>query len=73
MILQQMMAAATSSAVAADADDGGVASPCSPLLVFGMDANTYKVHDEGKRQGVIDFTKHLATMNILTCWGAGKI
>jgi len=55
------------------ADDGGVASPCSPLLVFGMDANTYKVHDEGKRQGVIDFTKHLATMNILTCWGAGKI
>jgi hypothetical protein len=50
-----------------------VASPCSPLLVFGRDANTYKVHDEGKRQGVIDFTKHLATMNILTCWGAGKI
>ena len=56
------------SAVAA----GIGSAPCPPLLVFGMDANTYKVHDEGKRQGVIDFTKHLAMMNIATCWGAGE-
>ena len=47
-------------------------APCPPLLVFGMDANTYKVHNEGKRQGVIDFAKHLAAMNIATCWGAGE-
>ena len=56
------------SAVAA----GIGSAPCPPLLVFGMDANTYKVHNEGKRQGVIDFAKHLAAMNIATCWGAGE-
>lgn len=43
-----------------------------PLLIVGMDANTYKIHDEGKRQGVIEFARHLAGLNLATCWGAGK-
>ena len=43
-----------------------------PLLIVGMDANTYKIHDEGKRQGVIQFARHLAGLNLATCWGAGK-
>jgi hypothetical protein len=37
-----------------------------------MDANTHKTHEEGKRQGVIEFAQHLAGLNLATCWGAGK-
>ena len=37
-----------------------------PLLIVGMDANTYKIHDEGKRQGVIEFARHLAGLNLAT-------
>ena len=43
-----------------------------PLLLVGMDANTHKTHEEGKRQGVIEFAQHLAGLNLATCWGAGK-
>lgn len=45
------------------------ASTAAPLLIFGLDANTYVKHKEGTQQGVIEFVEHLADLNLATCWG----
>lgn len=55
-----------------DAEAAGqpASAPPPPLLVFGIDANTYAVHIEGKQQGVTEFAAHLAKLGLATCWGA---
>jgi hypothetical protein len=40
-----------------------------PRLVFGMDANTHKTHEESKKQGVSDFAAHLEKIGLVSCWG----
>lgn len=48
-------------------EDG--AFTAAPLLIFGLDANTYVKHKEGTHQGVVEFAEHLADLNLATCWG----
>ena len=43
-------------------------STLSTAAVFGMDANTYKVHNEGKRQGV-STCETFCDNEIANCWG----
>ena len=51
--------------------EGGAGTDCvkSPILLFGLDANTYETHEQGKRQGVVEFAERLTTLGLTTCWG----
>jgi hypothetical protein len=51
--------------------EGGAGTDCvkSPILLFGLDANTYETHEQGKRQGVVEFAERLKTLGLTTCWG----
>jgi hypothetical protein len=45
-------------------------APPPPLLVLGIDANTHVAHEEGTRQGVVEFAAHLSSLGLASCWGA---
>ena len=38
-------------------------------LVFGLDANTYAKHSEGKKQGVTEFARDFVSKGYSSCWG----
>lgn len=44
-------------------------APPPPLLIVGLDANTYVDHVPGKRLGVREFSDHIARREMATCWG----
>jgi len=44
----------------------------STNLIFGLDANTYLVHEQDKWQGVDDFLAHCGTLGLRSCWTEGK-
>jgi len=37
-------------------------------MIFGLDANTYKVHND-QYQGVENFQENIAAMGMGSCWG----
>jgi hypothetical protein len=40
-----------------------------PMLIFGLDANTYQHSKPGKTQDVLDFAKTYRSMGLTSCWG----
>jgi len=38
-------------------------------LVFGLDANTYVKHSEGRKQGVVEFGQDFVSKGYSSCWG----
>jgi hypothetical protein len=50
---------------------GGANSPYRDHhLIFGLDANTYETVDKpGKKQPVMEYAQHFATLGLTSCWG----
>jgi hypothetical protein len=60
------------AAVQTLADANGATGPDAPILVFGLDANTYDIPDEesGKeKQGVTPFARDFVGRGLTSCWG----